>query len=104
MCPMPNLEWQGLRKGVQAMTTASGESEYTDPVLAAVEAQLFVGDITESGEYYTSKIGFSTAFTYCDPPFYGQVERDGGRLNLRRVGEPVFVDGIREREQCFLRC
>ena len=52
MCPMPNLEWQGLRKGVQAMTTASGESEYTDPVLAAVEAQLFIGDITESGEYY----------------------------------------------------
>ena len=51
MCPMPNLEWQGLRKGVQAMTTASGESEYTDPVLAAVEAQLFVGDITDSGEY-----------------------------------------------------
>ena len=33
----------------------------------------------------------------CDPPFYGQVERDGERLNLRRVGEPVFVDGIRER-------
>ncbi len=52
----------------------------------------------------TSKIGFSIAFTYCDPPFYGQVDRDGGRLNLRRVGEPVFVDGIREREQCFLRC
>jgi len=51
-----------------------------------------------------SKIGFSVAFTYCDPPFYGQVDRDGGRLNLRRVGEPVFVDGIREREQCFLRC
>ena len=64
MCPMPNLEWQGLRKGVQAMTTASGESEYADPVLAAVEAQLFVGDITESGAYYTSKIGFSTASTY----------------------------------------
>jgi hypothetical protein len=34
------------------------------PVLAAVEAQLSVGDITESGAYYTSKIGFSTAFTY----------------------------------------
>ena len=63
MCPMPMLEWQGLRKGVQAMTTASGESEYTDPVLAAVEAQLFVGDITDSGAYYTSKIGF-----YLRPP------------------------------------
>jgi len=47
-----------------------------------------------------SKIGFSVAFTYCDPPFYGQVERGGGRLNLRRVGEPVFVDGIRERLRC----
>ena len=39
------------------------------------------------------------AFTYGEPPFYGQVKRDNARLNLRLVCEPVFVGDIREREQ-----
>lgn len=70
-----------------------------DPAVVAVEAQLFVGDVVVSCEYYSSKLGFTVAFVYGDPPFYGQVERNGARLNLRLVYEPVFVDGIREREQ-----
>ena len=73
---------------------------HADPVVVVdVEAQLFVSDVTASCEYYSSKLGFTVAFVYGDPPFYGQVERDGARLNLRHVDGPVFVDGIREREQ-----
>jgi uncharacterized glyoxalase superfamily protein PhnB len=68
------------------------------PVLSSAEAQLYVADITESCAFYTSKLGFTIAFMYGDPPFYGQVQRDTARLNLRLVREPVFVGDIRERE------
>ena len=37
-------------------------------------------------------------YTYGDPPFYGAISRDGARLTLRLVCEPVFVGDIRERE------
>jgi len=50
-------------------------------------------------DFYTGKLGFSIAFVYGDPPFYGQVVRDKARLNLRLVGEPVFAGDIRKREQ-----
>lgn len=93
-------DWRALRKGVQAMTVTNRESEGTgDPVLFAVEAQLFVSNLSKSCEYYTTKLGFTVVFIYGEPAFYGQVHRDGARLNLRRVCEPVFVGDIREREQ-----
>jgi catechol 2,3-dioxygenase-like lactoylglutathione lyase family enzyme len=92
--------WQALRKGVQAVTETNRESDETDnPVLFAVEAQLFVGDLNKSCEYYTTTLGFTVVFAYGDPAFYGQVQRDGARLNLRLVCEPIFVGDIREREQ-----
>ena len=68
------------------------------PVLSSTEAQLYVADVKASCAFFTSKLGFAVAFVYGDPPFYGQVHRDNARLNLRMVGEPVFVGDIRERE------
>ncbi len=69
------------------------------PVLNSTEAQLFVADINASCDFYAGKLGFTVATVYGDPPFYGQVVRDQAKLNLRAVGEPVFVGDIREREQ-----
>jgi catechol 2,3-dioxygenase-like lactoylglutathione lyase family enzyme len=69
------------------------------PTLNSIEAQLFVANIKSSCDFYTNKLGFAVAFTYGDPPFYGQVVRDNARLNLRLVCEPVFVGDIRKREQ-----
>ena len=68
------------------------------PILNSIEAQLFVANIKNSCDFYTNKLGFAVEFIYGDPPFYGQVRRDSARLNLRLVCEPVFVEGIRERE------
>ena len=68
-------------------------------ILNSTEAQLFVADIQASCAFYTDKLGFTVAFVYGDPPFYGQVTRDHARLNLRAVDEPVFAGDIREREQ-----
>jgi catechol 2,3-dioxygenase-like lactoylglutathione lyase family enzyme len=69
------------------------------PRLSAAEPQLYVRDIAASCAFYSHKLGFSVAFVYGDPPFYGQVVRDGVRLNLRHVDDPVIESGRRDREQ-----
>jgi catechol 2,3-dioxygenase-like lactoylglutathione lyase family enzyme len=89
--------WQALRTGVHAMTETV--SAAVNPVLTAVEAELFVADIKAACGYFTSKLGFEVVFTYGEPPFYGQVRRDKALLNLRMVCEPVFAGDIREREE-----
>jgi catechol 2,3-dioxygenase-like lactoylglutathione lyase family enzyme len=89
-------EWQALKSGVHAMTHEAGHP-VPRPILSSTEAQLFVADIKASCDFYTDKLGFTVAFVYGDPPYYGQVTRDHARLNLRMVCEPVFTD-VRERE------
>ena len=89
--------WQALKAGVQAMPdTVPAPSPVT---LGAAEPQLFVADIKAACSFYAEKLGFEVAFTWGEPPFYGQVKRDAARLNLRLVHEPVFVGDIREREE-----
>ena len=78
------------RTGIHAMST-----------LVAAEPQLYVRDVAASCEFYSRMLGFSVAFTYGEPPFYGQVFRDGARLNLRHVDDPV-VDPIRRDTEQLL--
>jgi catechol 2,3-dioxygenase-like lactoylglutathione lyase family enzyme len=66
--------------------------------LLAAEPQLFVADLSASCAFYVNKLGFSVAFVYGEPPFYGQVCRDGARLNLRCLSESAIDPGLRERE------
>lgn len=68
------------------------------PVLLAAEPQLFVADVTAACAFFTGKLGFAVAFTYGEPPFYGQVFRDGARLNLRCVSQPVIDPQRRDKE------
>jgi catechol 2,3-dioxygenase-like lactoylglutathione lyase family enzyme len=70
--------------------------------LVAAEPQLYVRDIVASCEFYSRMLGFSVAFIYGEPPFYAQVFRDGARLNLRQVDEPV-VAARRDADQ-LLAC
>ena len=65
------------------------------PILLAAEPQLFVADILVACEFYTRELGFAVAFTYGEPPFYGQVFRDGARLNLRQLDEPAIRPELR---------
>ncbi len=53
--------------------------------LLYAEPQLFIADMAAALAFYAGPLGFSVAFTYGDPPFYGQVVRDNVRLNLRCV-------------------
>jgi catechol 2,3-dioxygenase-like lactoylglutathione lyase family enzyme len=99
--------WQALKSGAHAVTheavphiamTHEAAQAALRPVLNSTEAHLLVADIQASCDFYTNKLGFTVAFVYGDPPYYGQVTRERARLNLRVVGEPVFVGDIRERE------
>ena len=90
--------WEALRKGLQAMTDTDAE-HVTKPTLLQAEPQLFVADIVESCRFYTGKLGFAVAFTYGEPPFYGQVCRDGARLDLRHSSKPPIDPELRDREQ-----
>ena len=69
------------------------------PTLVAVEPQLYVRDIAASCDFYSRMLGFSVAFTHGEPPFYGQVFRDGVRVNLRQADEPVVDPARRDAEQ-----
>jgi catechol 2,3-dioxygenase-like lactoylglutathione lyase family enzyme len=89
--------WEALRKGVQTMTDTQSES-LCKPTLLGAEPQLFVADIAVSYAFYTRQLGFSVAFTYGDPPFYGQVFRDGARLNLRHLAKPTIDPQLRVKE------
>jgi len=66
--------------------------------LLTAEPQLFVADIATSCAFYTNKLRFAVAFTYGEPPFYGQVFRDGARLNLRCLPNPTIDPQLRDRE------
>ena len=68
------------------------------PTLLAAEPQLFVASVVTSCEFYIKKLGFTVAFLYGKPPFYGQVFRDGARLNLRSLPEPAINPELRDRE------
>ena len=70
----------------------------TKTILLTAEPQLFVTDVQAACEFYTTKLGFTIAFTYGEPPFYGQVFRDGARLNLRHLDEPAIRPELQARE------
>jgi len=89
--------WEALLKGVHTMSDIHAET-LSKPILLAAEPQLFVADIGTSCEFYTKKLGFTVAFIYGKPPFYGQVFRDGARLNLRCLPEPAINPELRDRE------
>ena len=88
--------WQALRTGILTMTDVEAE-RLSKPLLLAAEPQLFVTDIAASSEFYTAKLGFTVAFTYGEPPFYGQVFRDGARLNMRCLAEPAIDPQLRDQ-------
>jgi len=93
--------WEALRRGSRRAThTPTGGLAMT--TLVAAEPQLYVRDIVASCEFYSRMLGFSVAFTYGQPPFYGQVFRDGARLNLRQVDEPAVDPRRRDVEQLLV--
>lgn len=59
--------------------------------VTAVVPILLVRDVTATAHFFANRMGFAVDFLHGDPPFYGSVSRDGVRLHLRFVAEPVFA-------------
>ena len=72
------------------------------PFLIGAEPQLFVSDIKASCDFFVAKLGFTIAHIYGVPPFYGQVSRDGARLNLRHIDRLPFDNQLRSNEPDLL--
>ena len=89
--------WEALRKGVQTMTDVQAE-KLSKPTLLAAEPQLFVANISASTGFYTGKLGFAVAFIYGEPPFYGQVFRDGARLKSSLLVDAGDRSELRDSE------
>jgi len=90
--------WPALIKGLDSMTPNQAASHMPAATILGSEPQLFVTDLEATFAFY-GRLGFSIAFAYGEPPFYAQVVRDSGRLNLRKIHEgPVFDSGFRSRE------
>ena len=62
-------------------------------------ACLFVTDFDRALAFYRDALGFEVFYTYGEPAFWGEITRDGARLNLRHVDESPWVDGVRDAEQ-----
>ena len=94
----PGFEsWQALKTGLAAMTDQPKHVP-ARPIISATAAELFVSDIKASCDFFTQKLGFSIVFVYGEPPFYAQVKRDRGLLNLKHMDAPVIDPGLRDRE------
>lgn len=89
--------WQALKTGIATMPEKAHQTP-TKAFITATAAQLFVADIKVSCDFFTQKLGFSVVFVYGEPPFYAQVKRDRGLLNLRCVDRPVIDPDRRDRE------
>jgi catechol 2,3-dioxygenase-like lactoylglutathione lyase family enzyme len=90
--------WQALRKGLPTMSDHA-DKNVINAVIAGAEPQLFVADIKASCDFFSATLGFSVVFTYGEPPYYGQVQRDNARLNLRCVKPPAIEPALRDREE-----
>jgi catechol 2,3-dioxygenase-like lactoylglutathione lyase family enzyme len=69
--------------------------------VTAVVPILLVRDVTASARWFEERLGFAVDFLYGEPPFYGSVSRDGVRMHLRFVAEPVFAIAA-AREQSLI--
>jgi catechol 2,3-dioxygenase-like lactoylglutathione lyase family enzyme len=96
-------DWTQLKRSIEAMSAATGSGASKDaasapPVILGIQPQVFVTDLDRAIAFYRDRLGFSVAFTYGEPPFYGQVARDGAALNLRHVDRSPWDAALRAAE------
>jgi len=89
--------WEALKAGIAAMPQTAAPTT-SKPTISETAAQLFVTDVKASCDFFVDKLGFSIVFVYGEPPFYAQVKRDGGLINLRHMDRPVIDPALRDRE------
>jgi catechol 2,3-dioxygenase-like lactoylglutathione lyase family enzyme len=90
--------WAALKESVEGTPLTRKENLGVASLRKAIP-MLLVSNVRASAEFFRDKLGFTIDFLHGHPPFYGAVSRDAATLHLRFVHEPVFKEGMREREQ-----
>jgi hypothetical protein len=89
---------QALKAGLSATLRKVNVSPSKATIVCA-EPQLFVTGTKRPFELFHEKLGFSLLFSYGDPSYYAQVDRNVAHLNLRCVKAPVIASTVRDREE-----
>ncbi|HWJ39705.1 MAG TPA: VOC family protein [Candidatus Limnocylindrales bacterium] len=90
--------WAELKTGIAAAPKRT-KPVLSAPQITAAKPVINVTNVRASAAFFRDKLGFAIDFLHGEPPFYGSVSRGGACLHLRFVHEPVFKDGIRDKEQ-----
>ena len=83
--------WEALQAGDGETPTSAEPADGREPQMLGAYPQLFVADIEVSCRFFVKTLGFTLRFQYGQPAFYALVQRDGARLNLRFVHQPVLL-------------
>lgn len=92
--------WKALLVGLNGKDAATKKRTGT-PRLKWAIPHIVVEDIKRATEWYGRVLGFKECWTYGEPPFFGQVARDGFKLALRCSDESL-VDRRRSLQEDFL--
>ena len=91
-----HTSWAELKAGADPTPSDDERSEQEGPARLVSTPVLPVADVDASAAFYRDRLGFRIDFLHGSPPFYGAVSRDGARLHLKFVHEPVLdIDAAR---------
>ena len=90
--------WLSLKAGLATVPPKVNPAPSKATIVGA-EPQLFVTDIKKACDFFCEKLGFKLVFSYGEPPYYAQVERDAAHLNLRCVERTRIESTVRNREE-----
>jgi catechol 2,3-dioxygenase-like lactoylglutathione lyase family enzyme len=85
---------QGLKKAPKTIRRAPAALKLTKAMPV-----LYVSDVQAAADFYRDKLGFTIDFLHGQPAFYASVSRDEACIHLRFVHQPMYVAGLREKEQ-----
>ena len=89
-------DWAQLKRSLAAMTREPAPTGA--PAILSAQPQVFVTDVARAVAFYRDVLGFTVAYLYGEPPFYGLVTRDGAGLNLRHVDASPWDAALRAKE------
>ena len=89
-------DWAQLKRSLSTMTREPRSTGA--PEILAAQPQVFVTDLARAVAFYRDALGFTVAYLYGEPPFYGLVTRDGAGLNLRHVDASPWDAALRAKE------
>jgi uncharacterized glyoxalase superfamily protein PhnB len=84
--------WAELKLAATSEPTPAGRVSLTPRLTRAVPV-IFVANVQASAEFFRDTLGFSIEFLHGKPAFYGSVSRDGARLHIKFVHEPILAVG-----------